>query len=332
MQRSTIPHIQFVLATLALSVTLSTATLADEDVTPSAPLTVENTIGELLDHPALEGFAERTLPWMNRDYARDASLRDIAGLLPYHSHVDPQVAVDGLNRIIADVNAGLHVFYDIYSEAERRVQPDLNEAGLFFFRGKPGAPFAVIAPGGGFSYVGSVHEGFPYAMEINEHGFNAFVVTYRTGQGGAVAARDLARAIEFVFQHADELDVATEGYSVWGSSAGARMAASIGSHGVQAFGGADRPRPAAVVMAYTAHADHAAQEPPTFVLVGGRDRISPPSAMEARVDALHALGTEVEYHRIEDLGHGFGAGFGTSAEGWIHDAVLFWERAMAVRP
>jgi hypothetical protein len=30
------------------------------------------------------------------------------------------------------------------------------EAGLFFFRGKPGAPFAAISPGGGLAYVGSL--------------------------------------------------------------------------------------------------------------------------------------------------------------------------------
>jgi hypothetical protein len=37
----------------------------------------------------------------------------------------------------------------VYSEAARQDRPDLAEAGLFFFRGTPGAPFAVIAPGGG---------------------------------------------------------------------------------------------------------------------------------------------------------------------------------------
>jgi hypothetical protein len=34
----------------------------------------------------------------------------------------------------------------------------------------------------------------------------------------------------------------------------------------------------------------------------------------------------VEYRRYLDLGHGFGPGVGTSAEGWIGDATRFWER------
>ena len=47
---------------------------------------------------------------------------------------------------------------------------------------------------------------------------------------------------------------------------GARMAAYIGSHGTEAFGGGAHPAPAAVVMAYTAHSDVADEEPPTFVV------------------------------------------------------------------
>ena len=84
--------------------------------------------------------------------------------------------VSALNHMIDDVNNGKTIFYDFYTEAEKREQPTQSHAGLFFFRGKPGAPFAVISPGGGFSYVGSVHEGFPYAVTISKHGYNAFVL------------------------------------------------------------------------------------------------------------------------------------------------------------
>ncbi|MCU0591200.1 MAG: hypothetical protein MUC57_06980 [Desulfobacterales bacterium] len=127
------------------------------------------------------------------------------------------------------------MFYPFYSEEQRQAQPARENTGLFFFRGKPVAPFAVISPGGGFSYVGSVHEGFPYATRISARGHNAFVLRYRAGYGGAVATGD---------------------YSLWGSSAGARMAAAIGSHGVAAYGGDRLPKPSVIVMAYTAHSDH----------------------------------------------------------------------------
>ena len=295
-------------------------------VTDISYLDTEDRLGDLLAHPSLAGFAGRTLPWYGRTYDRSLPLSRIGTLLPYHSEVDPATVVRGLNLLIENAHRGASVFHEIYSEEERLAAPDLRAAGLFFFPGRAGAPFALIAPGGGFSYVGSLHEGFPYAAEISALGYNAFVVVYRTGQGGRTATADMARAVAYVLTHAEELGVARDHYSVWGSSAGARMAASIGSYGTAAFGAGEHPRPAAVVMAYTGHSDHAREEPPTFVVVGGRDAIAPPAAMERRVAALRSAGTEVAYRVYPNLGHGFGAGTGTEAEGWIGEAVAFWGR------
>jgi acetyl esterase/lipase len=199
---------------------------------------------------------------------------------------------------------------------------------LFYFRGKPGAPFAIIAPGGGFAYVGSVHEGFPYAAEISKRGYSAFVLKYRAGLGQTAATQDLAAAITYVFRNAESLGVSTRAYSLWGSSAGARMVAAIGTFGVAAFGGDGRPRPAAIVMAYTAHSGHSPADPPTFAVVGENDGVASPAAMERRVEALRRAGVEVEFRKYGNLGHGFGLGSGTSADGWIVDASRFWERQL----
>jgi len=294
-------------------------------------LNADDSIRNLLGHPAFAGFARLLLPWDGRRYDETMRLSDIGSLLPYHSHVDPKTVVGALNRMIDDVNNGHPVFYPFYSEEQMQEQPARENTGLFFFRGKPSAPFAVISPGGGFSYVGSVHEGFPYAAEISARGYNAFVLRYRAGYGGTVATEDLAAAISYIFRNAKALGVGTWDYSLWGSSAGARMAAAIGSHGVAAHGGDMLPRPAAVVMAYTAHSDHSSAEPPTFVVVGEQDGIAPPSSMERRIAALHRAGIEVEYHKYKNLGHGFGPGTGTSAEGWIAEAVRFWEKFITQR-
>jgi acetyl esterase/lipase len=289
-------------------------------------LSVTSTIGDILRHPAFSGYARRILPWDDRQYDEGIELSGIDRLLPYHSAVDTPTVLGGLNRIIEDVADGRQVFYDIYAGDEKRADPSKANTGLFFFRGKPGAPFAMVSPGGGFAYVGSVHEGFPYAVEINRQGFNVFVLKYRVGQGGRMATKDLAAALSFVFKNSKALDVA-EGYSLWGSSAGARMAAFIGSHGTAAFGGEVLPKPAAVIMAYTAHSDHSDSEPPTFVVVGSDDGIAPPSAMERRIAELRRTGTRVEYRGFPSVGHGFGTGTGTSAEGWIAQATPFWEQS-----
>jgi acetyl esterase/lipase len=294
--------------------------------TMAAHLRVDDTVGDLVAHPAFAGFGRMLLPWDDQRVDSTVRLREIGSLLPYHSHVDPAVVVSSLNRMIDDATAGRTVFHDFYSAAEKEAEPSRRNTGLFFIRGKTGAPFAVIAPGGGFSYVASVHEGFPYAVEISNRGFNAFVLKYRVGQGGRIATEDLAAALRYIFRNSRGLGVTTADYSLWGSSAGARMAASIGSHGTARFGGATLPRPSAVVLLYTGHSDLAPTEPPTFVAVGETDGIAPPVVMEKRVAALRRAGTAVEYHRYPRVGHGFGLGVGTSAEGWIADAVRFWAK------
>jgi len=289
----------------------------------------ESSLADLLEHPAFAGHAPLLLPWDGRAYDEAMPISDIGSLLPYHNNVEPDVVVSALNRMIDDASKGNTVFYDFYMPEEKRAQPDRANTGLFFFRGRPGAPFAVVVPGGGFSYVGSVHEGFPYAADISKAGYNAFVLKYRVDSGGTVATEDLAAALSYIFRNADGLGVDTADYSLWGSSAGARMAAAIGSHGTAAFGGNDLPKPSAVVMAYTAHSDTSSDEPPTFVVVGDRDGIAPPSAMEQRIATLRKAGVRVEYHKFQGVGHGFGIGSNTSAEGWVAEAIQFWERVIA---
>ena len=289
-------------------------------------LTPASTLDEMVSHPAFADFGRLLLPRDARVQDGTLPLRRIGTLLPYHSRVDDDVAVAALNRMIDDHAAGQQLFYPIYREAEQRLDPSKRNTGLFFLRGMPGAPFAVISPGGGFAYVGAVHEGFPYAQAISARGYNAFVLRYRAGQGGRAPTEDLAAAISFILRHAAELDVAVDDYSLWGSSAGARMAASIGSHGVEAFGGGDVPGPAAVVMAYTGHSDIGPNEPSTFAVVGEQDRIAQPEVMANRVAALRKAGTQVEFHHFPGVKHGFGAGVGTSGAGWIDDAVRFWEQ------
>jgi len=296
--------------------------------TPRVHLDAKSTLRDLLRHPAFAGFAHLILPWDDRAYDEQMPLTRIGSLLPYHTHVDPETVATGLNRMIDDAASGKTVFYRFYSDARTQQEPAKGKTGLFFFRGRPGAPFAVIAPGGGFSYVASVHEGFPYAVAISDKGYNAFVLRYRAGQGGAAATQDLAAAVSYILGNAASLGVSPTGYSLWGSSAGARMAAAIGSYGAAKYGGGNAPKPSAIVMAYTAHSDHSSAEPATFVVVGEQDGIAPPAIMERRVEALRKSGTEVEYHKYKGVGHGFGLGTGTNADGWVFDAIRFWETTL----
>ena len=119
----------------------------------------------------------------------------------------------------------IRFFFDIYTGKEKKADPAKEDTGLFFFKGEPGARFAVCNAGGGFSYVGAMHDSFPHALELSKKGYNAFALIYRPGAQSA--CEDLARAISFIFEHAEKLEVETDCYSLWGGSAGARMETRI---------------------------------------------------------------------------------------------------------
>lgn len=214
--------------------------------------------------------------------------------LTWYSHINPDKTVEIVNFLKDHAAAGDTIFYDIYTEAEKAADPAKKDTGLFFFKGEPGEKFAICNAGGGFAYVGAMHDSFPHALELSKKGYNAFALIYRPG--AQTACEDLARAVSFVFEHADELQVDTDCYSLWGGSAGARMAAYLGTYGPAVFGGDDLPRPGAVIMQYTGHSEYSEIDPPTYVCVGESDGIANWRTMQSRLQALSDLGIDTEFH------------------------------------
>jgi acetyl esterase/lipase len=291
-------------------------------------LTTHDTVRDIVNHAAFKGFSRLILPGENNTYHDDTPLSNVRSLMPYHSHVDPDMVVAALNHMIDEVRDGRKVFYDLYIGQQKREDPSKEFTGLFFFRGEPGAPFAIVCPGGGFSYVGSLHEGFPLALEISKKKYNAFVVRYRV-ENEQSATEDLAAAISYIFRNAKALGVSTEGYSLWGGSAGARMVGNIALRRVADYGGGDLPKPAIVVIAYTGQSSYSKYFPPTFIMVSANDGIANAAVVDKRVEHLRNAGVEVDYRRYRTAGHGFGLGTGTDAEGWLGHAVRFWEKHLS---
>ncbi len=288
-------------------------------------LTTNSKVSEIVNHPAFKGFGELLLPRDNNSGYYNTQLGNVGSLMPYHDHVDPEIVVNAINHMIDEVNGGRTIFYKFYTDKLKKQGPEKENTGLFFFRGNPNAPFAVVCPGGGFSYVGSLHEGFPLALELSKKGYNAFVIRYRIGSG-QWATEDLAAAISYIFSNAENLGVDTTDYSLWGGSAGARMVGNIALNGVQSYGGDSLPEPATVIIAYTGQASYSSDFSPTYITVAANDGIVNVNTVERRVENLRKAGVEVEYKRYQSAGHGFGLGTGTDAEGWLDPAVQFWER------
>ena len=78
-------------------------------------------------------------------------------------------------------------------------------------------------------------------------------------------------------------------------------------------------------MQYTGYTAVSDKDSPTCACVGANDGIANWHTMQSRLAGLEALGIPTEFRAYEGLGHGFGLGTGTAAEGWIKDAVNFWE-------
>lgn len=288
------------------------------------------TVEEVLDMECFHDFRQFLFPGTLGKADLKKTLSGIAPLFPYHKHVNTEVTLEVLQFMRERAESGERIFYDIYSEEEKNNDPTKRPTGMFFFRGIPCAPFAVVCPGGSFAYLASLHESLPHAVRLSRRGFNAFALCYRTDSAEA-ACEDLAAAITFVFDHAFELGIDTECYSLWGSSVGAHIAAYLTSYGPQAFGGKKLPRAGTLVMQYTGHTNHTRQEPPTYVCVGENDGMCDWQVMKKRCDALAACGIDTEFHKYPHLGHGFGLGIGTEAEGWIESAIAFWKRHLPAR-
>ena len=291
---------------------------------PTGPFTADTPVEAVLQDEVFGDYGRLLFP-VDTGYWSGDTLGELQ--LTWYNNIDPEETVEIVNTLWQRAEAGETVFYDIYTEAEKAQDPDKADTGLFFFKGEAGAPFAVCNAGGGFAYVGAMQDSFPHALELSKRGYNAFALIYRPG--AQTACEDLARAIAWIFAHAGELEVDTEGYSLWGGSAGARMAAWLGSYGPGAFGEEDLPRPAAVVLQYTGHAEYTPEDPPTFACVGESDWIANWRTMERRLQALQDLGIPTEFHHYPGLPHGFGLGTGTVAEGWLDEAVAFWEARRA---
>lgn len=277
-----------------------------------------------MNDPAFKGKGRLLFP-VDQGYMRGDTLGTID--LAWYSFIDPNETVAVMNALHEEAQEGVPVILDIYTEEEMARDPSKMNTWLIFFKGKEGARTAICNAGGGFAYVGAVHDSFPVSYELSTLGYNAFALIYRPG--AQTACEDLSRAIAYLFEHANELQINMNDYSLWGGSAGARMAAWVGTYGTQAFGERAYPKPAAVIMEYTGLSEVTGEEPPTYNVVGTSDGIANWRVMSNRIERIKANGTDAEIEVFNGLPHGFGLGTGTVAEGWLNRAITFWHRQMS---
>lgn len=286
--------------------------------------TENTTVAEVKANVAFGDFGRLLFP-VDRTVSDDMTLKDVSSSSTYtwYNYIKPEKTVEIVNYLKNAAESGQQIFYNIYTEEEMQADSSLRDTGLFFFKGEDNAKFAVCNAGGGFAYVGAMHDSFPHALELSKMGYSAFALIYRPD----APYDDLARAIEFIHDNADTLKVDPNDYSLWGGSAGARMAAMLGNSDYlqQLTGRTDIGQAGAVIMQYTGYTYTSKADAPTYVCVGTSDGIANWKTMQNRLNTLESYGIPTEFHAYEGLPHGFGLGTGTVAEGWIYDAVNFWE-------
>lgn len=287
--------------------------------------TVNSKVTDVINDPIFGDYGRLLFP-VHMSISSTLTLGNVKEILPWYSEIDPNKTVEIVNEMRQSASNGKTIFYDIYSEKEKKTDPEKANTGLFFFRGNQNKKTAIVNAGGGFMYVAGIHDSFPQALALSKKGYNAFALIYRPG--AQTACEDLARAIAFLHENADKLKIDMKDYSLWGGSAGARMAAWLGSYGTSAFGEKKYPPPAAVIMQYTGLSEVNGMEPPTYACVGNQDGIAPYRNMKQYIRRIKQNGTDAQIEVFDGLSHGFGLGEHTVAKDWLNHAINFWERNM----
>lgn len=211
-----------------------------------------------------------------------------------------------------------------------------------------GKPFVLIFPGGGYEAVYMRQEGYDYAAKINALGFNAFILEYSVNMEHPAPLDDVNLAYEIIEQNKAFFGVTMDNYAVCGSSAGGHLAAtwSTKTVGYEHYG---KPRPAAAILAYAAThifedsrsnlvGENASPErrrslsadenvdadyPPTYNWIFVEDALSVHTELMEK--ALNDASVEQITRYFHGGAHGLGLAEGYEAEGWLEEAIAFWQ-------
>lgn len=294
-----------------------------------------------MEHPALEGIGQYVLPWENGIVTKvvpPLSLRYMCWCLGY----DARTVADGINFLI-DMSQQNNLFaYDYYTAEETAHNAHLETTKLFYIPGEPGAPFAMVIAGGGFTSVCMMQEAFPVAQKLHEEGYHVFMLKYRVGELPEDASgkdkqerafADLGHAMQYIFNNSAQWDMTLENYSVWGFSAGARTTLAWTTSEEFSYQACGLPKPAMQAPIYIMPENIAIGEhiPPTFMVMGTKDEFFGQAGCDACkdfCDALNKTDIPAVFEEYEGVKHGFGLGVGTAAEGWFDRAVELWEETI----
>ena len=321
-------------------------------------VTVQTTMRQLRNNPSVKGsgFYTYSTEWSESDHRYEDTT-----LLDYVGTGSAQDAADAMNLLIENYNSGVQITWQVYSEEEITADSQLGMVQLYYFPAKTaGAKYAIVVPGNGGPATAELNEGAAVAAQLHEEGYAAFVLRYRSFMDATDNApvKDIANAVKYVQEHAQQFQVSTDHYALVGFSSGGQIIGLLGSDsdrfGWRAFG---IPQPAVLLLGYPIN-DFAEVKPvyqvlidpmgigwryywtnisdvisenytPTFFWYGDNDEymrrmvfcLQGPKLEKALADS----GVPYQCLHVKNGPHASGTAWGTDAEGWVKQAVAFWE-------
>lgn len=321
--------------------------------------TPEMTVQQLHDDPVLNEagimtyFRDKNLygrwKWKDKTFAE------------YMGENVTQSCIESMEQIVRNHNAGVQVVHKIYTEEEIALDPGKNSAELWYFPAEntgEKTKYAVLMSGNVLDETQEIKEGAAGAYKLNQLGYAAFVLRYRTWMemDDDAPMYDLGRAIRYITEHAEEFNVLVEDYALIGHSSGGHIVGLFGGErlGYKHFG---VEKPSALILAYpvntfaegipvyhlvidrgmwgTRYYDKSVSGsvtedfPPTYFWYGKDDTMLMalcwPLQGPALGKALERMGVEYREVVFRNAPHGCALGEGTDADGWLYDAVAFWE-------
>lgn len=189
-------------------------------------------------------------------------------------------------------------------------------------------------------------------------GYNAFVCRYRVVKETFFQnpQDDVACCLRWILENSKNMNVCIDYYAICGFSAGGYLAASWGTKSI-GYGAYHLPKPKTVILGYpvitmgdyTHKLSRAnfleekqddpiyiekysierqvdADYPDTFLWACEKDRCVPFQNTLMMCDVLKKHSCRTEFHSYDGNAHGWGLAVGTAAEGWLEQAISFWQR------
>ena len=210
-------------------------------------ITTKTTMKELRENPSIKGSGYYT--YCN-EWIEGSTQYDDTPIEGYVSYAAAEDAAEGMNLVIENYNRGVQITWQVYTPEEIAENSSLGMVQLYYFPAKTAnAKYAIVVPGNGGNTTAELNEGASIANQLHELGYAAFVLRYRSFLNASDNAPlyDIANAIKYLTENADQFGVQRENYALMGFSSGGHIVGLIGSDnekfGYKAFG---LPQPAAL--------------------------------------------------------------------------------------